>query len=127
MAGKQESQTSTKTKPLFSSKQANGQKLKHGKEKEQKPKSAKPSKIEPTPKNEAGSVSLTDPDKKEAGKAMQGGVLLDLLTDTTTEHGNHIYHPHCQVCLGKKPPPSTSTKEEELVNIFLTSIHTVFC
>ena len=101
--------------------------MKRSKDKEPKPKSVKPNKIEPTPKNEAGAVSSSDPEKKEAGKS-QGGVLVDLLTDTTSDHGNHIYHPHCQICLGKKPPPpSTSTKDDELVHLNpLIHVH-VFC
>ena len=117
VAGKQDSQTVTKTKPVFTSKETNGQKVKRSKDKEPKPKLVKPNKIEPTPKNEPGAVSSSDSEKKEAGKS-QGGVLVDLLTDTTSDHGNHIYHPHCQICLGKKPPPpSTSTKDDELVHL----------
>ena len=47
--------------------------------------------------------------KEAEGEEKQGGgSLLDLLTDTTAEHGKHIYHPQCQVCLGKKSPPDNS-------------------
>ena len=114
-AGKPDGQTGIRALPASSIKQ-DGQKTKHGKEKEQKSRSMKSSKTESASKNEVKSES-SETEKKDAENTV-GGVLLDLLTDTTSEHGSHIYHPHCQICLGKKPPPppsSESTRDDELV------------
>ena len=110
--GKQDSQTDTKAKPASTTKQ-DGQKNKQSKDK-QKP--TNPSKSESTSTSELKATN-DDVAKKDTDQAGQSGVLLDLLTDTTSEHGSHIYHPHCQICLGKKPahPQTGSTKDEELV------------
>ena len=35
------------------------------------------------------------------------GGILDLLTNTTPQHGSHIYDQHCDICTGKVKPPST--------------------
>ena len=35
------------------------------------------------------------------------GGILDLLTNTTPQHGSHVYDQHCDICTGKVKPPST--------------------
>ena len=39
-----------------------------------------------------------------------GGGVLDILTNTTSQHGSHVFDQHCDICTGKVAPPSpTST------------------
>ena len=80
-------------------------------------KSANVSKSEPSTKPESKpSVGK----ETEVGEEKQGGSVLDLLTDTTADHEKHIYHPQCQICLGKKSPPTPQTdpsRDEEYVFI----------
>lgn len=66
---------------------------------------------EPSTRPEVKGTS-TETKKKEVGMEKQAMGLLDLLTDTTSEHEKHVYHPQCQICLGKEPPPSQSDNTE---------------
>ena len=58
-----------------------------------------------------------------------GGGVLDLLTNTTSQHGKHVFDQHCDICTGKIPPPSTppfSTTEYVHQQLYCTcNVHVV--
>ena len=90
----------TKSKPVVVPKQ---EAPKPKQSKDIKLKTVASAKSEPGAKTEAkpSAGKEAEPEKEKQG----GGGVLDLLTDTTAQHGEHIYHPQCQICLGKKSPP----------------------
>ena len=47
--------------------------------------------------------------KSPDNKGTSGGGILALLQSTTSEHGQHLYDHHCDICTGKMKPPTLST------------------
>ena len=55
-------------------------------------------------KSHSQSKSKADASSKPSKPA---GSILDLLTDTTSQHGSHVYDQHCAICSGKMKKPSS--------------------
>ena len=73
-----------------------------------------PDKSDATSKPEAKDTGSETMKKDAAGGVQPGSSgLLDLLIDTTSEHGKHVYHPQCQICLGTKAPPLSLANDTE--------------
>ena len=56
-----------------------------------------------------GSKSKGQADSKLASSSKGGGIL-DLLTNTTSQHAKHVFDQHCDICTGKIKAPPASTE-----------------
>ncbi len=64
------------------------------------------------PKSHSHSSKAADSTGTKAGGGGGEGIL-GLLTDTTSQHGTHVFDHHCDVCLGKVPPPQVQVSSTE--------------
>ena len=71
------------------------------------PAAAESAEVEP---NKLDTKSHSKPKLKSESKtpdSSKGGILA-LLTNTTSDHGKHLYDHHCDICTGKMKPPTPS-------------------